>query len=172
VSKFTHSMFKNSVEALTSEPTMDLDVARATAATLGADTPEEIPAKLDVNRLTRAFVHMRDARLKLKSHFEKQDRAIKAKQAVIEAAMLDFLNTHNLDSAPTEAGTFYRQKETTPTGSDWDAFYKWVKEQDAFDFLERRIKKTAINDYMEEHDGAIPPGVSVFTEFVVRVRRK
>lgn len=170
MSNLTKSMFQNSVAALGEDPRMDIN----TEAALNEDgqAPETVEPKLDVERLTRAFVHMRDARLALKSEFEKKDRAIRSKQAVIEAAMLDFLNTHNLKTAPTESGTFYKQEEITPTGADWGALYQWIKENDAFDALERRIKKTFISEYMEENEGGLPPGVSVFREFKVRVRRK
>lgn len=126
---------------------------------------------MDTAKLAKAYIKLRDARAQMKRQFEEQDSALKAKQERLEAEMLRFLQESNTDSVKTVAGTFYRQEEITPTGADWDAFYKWVAENDAFDFLERRIKKTAIKEYMEMNSGAIPPGVSVYREFVVRVRR-
>ena len=46
-----------------------------------------------------------------------------------------------------------------------------MKQNDAFDALERRIKKTFVSEYMENNGGAIPPGVSVYRQYAVRVRR-
>lgn len=126
---------------------------------------------LNFDKVTLAYVHMRDARTALAADFKKNDDALKAKQRVLEGVMLDFLNRHHLDSAPTTSGVFYKQEEVTPTGSDWSAFYDWIKEHDAFDALEKRIKKTFIKEYMDTNEGALPPGVSVFREFIVRVRR-
>lgn len=126
---------------------------------------------MDTTKLAKAYIKLRDARTELKRGFEEQDSALKAKQERLEAEMLKFMNENSMDSVKTVAGTIYRQEEITPTGSDWDAFYKWIANNEAFDFLERRIKKTAIKEFMEMNDGGIPPGVSVYREYVVRVRR-
>lgn len=126
---------------------------------------------VDVNRLTKAYIKLRDARSELKKDWEKEDAKFKEKLEKIEGALLQFLNETQQNSSKTDSGIVYRQEEITPTGADWDAFYGWVAKNNAFDALERRIKKTFIREYMDAHDGGIPPGVSVYREFVVRVRR-
>lgn len=125
----------------------------------------------NIGLMTKAYVKIRDARTELKRDFEEKDSALKAKLERIEAEMLKFLQENNTDSVKTANGTFYRQEEITPTGSDWDALYRWISENDAFDALERRIKKGFVKEYMETHEGGVPPGVSVYREYVVRVRR-
>lgn len=126
---------------------------------------------MDTAKMVKAFVKLRDARTALKREFEDKDNALKSKQELLESQLLKFLNENEMESVKTPHGTFYRQEELTPTGADWDAFYKWIAQNDAFDALERRIKKTFIKEYMETHSGGIPPGVSVYREYVVRVRR-
>lgn len=126
---------------------------------------------LDLGKVTRAHINIRDARAGLKRDFDASDAELKAAQERLEAEMLRHLNTHGMDSVRTEAGTFYRQEDIKPSGSDWQALYDWIKEHDAWDALERRIKKTFIAEYMEAHQGSLPPGVSVHREFVIRVRR-
>lgn len=126
---------------------------------------------MDNAKMVRVYLKMRDARTALKRQFEEEDGKIKVQMEKLEIAMLKHLQDSNSDSIRTDAGMFYRQEEITPTGSDWDAFYRWVKDNDAFEALERRIKKTFIKEYAETHNGGIPPGVSVYREFVVRVRR-
>jgi hypothetical protein len=126
---------------------------------------------MDNLKMVKAYLKLRDARTALKRQFEEQDTALKTKMTRLEAEMLRLLQSTNSDSISTELGIFYRQEEITPTGSDWDAFYKWVATNDAFDALERRIKKTFIKEYMETHEGGIPPGVSVYREYAIRVRR-
>jgi hypothetical protein len=125
---------------------------------------------LDLERLAKVFINLREARSALARKFNEEDEELKKKQGLVQAVVLDFLNKTKQKSASTALGTFYKQLDIKPTGSDWEAFYAWVKENDAFDFLERRIKKSEVADYMERHDGEAPPGVSVLREFVVRVR--
>lgn len=125
----------------------------------------------DAATLTRAHIRLRDERARLKRSWEMQDAELKQKQARVEAEMLRLLGATNAESLRTEAGTMYRQVDITPTGADWDAFYRWVAAQNAFEALERRIKKQFITQYMEDNNGALPPGVSVFKQYVARVRR-
>lgn len=126
---------------------------------------------MDVNKLTAAYVNLREARKQLAAKFQEDDEALKSKQALIEAEMLRFMNDSQMDSVKTAAGTFYRQETLRPSASDWDAFYAWIKQNDAFEALERRVKKDFVKNYMDEHDGELPPGVSVYREYVARVRR-
>lgn len=126
---------------------------------------------LDLARITKAHINIRDARHQLKRDYEAADADLKKAQLKLENTMLDHLNKHGMESVRTEYGTFYRQEDVTPSASDWQALYDWIKEHDAWDALERRIKRTFIKEYQEAHNGGLPPGVSVFREFIVRVRR-
>lgn len=126
---------------------------------------------MDTERLARAYVKIRDARKVLNREFEDKDNDLKDKLKLIEGQMLKFLQDSKMDSAKTKSGTFYKQEEITPTGADWDKIYDWIKKDDAFDALEKRLKKTFVKEYMEAHKGTPPPGVTVYREFVVRVKR-
>lgn len=126
---------------------------------------------LDLTRVTKAFLNIREARAELRKQYEEKDSDLQQSQAKLEAVMLDHLNKHGMDAVRTEVGTFYRQEDIKPSASDWEMVYRWVKDHDAWDLLERRLKKTFISEYMEAHDGAMPPGVSVHRQYVVRVRK-
>ena len=126
---------------------------------------------IDTKRVVSAYLKIRDAKTALTRQFEEEKAKLDSKLELLEQTLLKFLNEHKMDSAKAGPATFYKQIEITPAGSDWDRFYKWVVKHDAFEALERRIKKTFIKEYMEANDGAIPPGVTVHREFVVRVRR-
>ena len=123
------------------------------------------------DKVVAKYREIREERAQLAKDYKEVDDGLKAQLSKIEAAMLGFLNKHGLDSAPTQHGVFYKQEQITPSGADWEAFYKWVAENNAFDALERRIKSTFIKEYMETNDNALPPGVNVFREYVVRVRK-
>jgi hypothetical protein len=126
---------------------------------------------LDLSRIVKAHINIRDARANLKRDYDSSDKDLKEAQSKLEAALLDHLNKHGMESVRTECGTFYAQEEMTPSASDWNAVYKWIEENDAWDLLEKRLKKTFVKEYAEAHGGGLPPGVSVFRERVLRVRR-
>jgi hypothetical protein len=127
--------------------------------------------QLDLAKIVKAHINIRDARQQLKKQFDKADADLVAAQTKLENAMLDHLNKSGSEAVRTEHGTFYAQEEMTPSASDWNALYAWIKEHDAWEALERRIKRTFVREYAEAHNGGLPPGVSVFRERIVRVRR-
>lgn len=126
---------------------------------------------MDYNKVVEAYLNIRDRRAEIKREYEAEDDKLKGAQRQLEGVLLKHLNDTGLDSARTPCGTFFRSEALKPSGSDWTAFYEWIRENDAFEALERRIKRDFIKEYMETHDGALPPGVSVHREYEVRVRR-
>ena len=126
---------------------------------------------LDLNEITKAYLNIRDARASLRRQYETSDADLAESQRKLTAVMLSHINDTGVESVRTASGTFYREKKLKPSGSDWEAFYKWIAEENAFDALERRIKAAFIKEYMDDNDGALPPGVSVHHEYEVRVRK-
>lgn len=126
---------------------------------------------MDYNTVTKAYLNIRDARSALKRDYDAADDKLKENQRTLEGFMLGHLNDSGMESVRTSNGTFYKQESLKPSASDWQAFYDWIKENDAFDALERRIKRDFIKEHMETHGGALPPGVSVHREYEVRVRK-
>lgn len=126
---------------------------------------------LDTNRAVTAYRNIKAKREDLKREFTAADAKLAEAQERLRAAMLQHLNETGANSVSTDAGMFYKFEDVVPRGDDWEAFYRWIAEHDTFDFLERRIKKTAVKEYMESHQGAVPPGVSVFRSFDIGVRK-
>lgn len=131
--------------------------------------PASVPT--DLSAITRAHLKIRDARSQLKREFEAKDDELKGQQAKLEGVMLSHLNAHGMASVRTDAGTFFKQQRVIPNITDDIAFFGWIKDNDAFEALERRVKKTFIVDFMKTHEEALPPGISVYREYEVIVRR-
>lgn len=93
------------------------------------------------------------------------------KLAKLEAYLQMQLTAQGMTSlAAKGVGTAYLQNVTSCTVEDWEATLGWIKTTDAWEFLERRVSKTVVQEYMESQ-GEVPPGVNVRTEIEVRVRR-
>lgn len=127
--------------------------------------------KLKWDKLAATYVKIRDARSKLKRDFEASDATLKEQQNKIGAVLLKILIDNEVSSIKTKGGTFYRKLDIKPSVADWSALYGFIKENDAFEALERRVKKDFIKSYMEDNEGALPPGVSIVQEYTVTVNR-
>jgi hypothetical protein len=130
-----------------------------------------VATRHDMNTVAETYVRLREARRKFKKQFEVEDGRFEAALEKLEGIMLKHLNECGAASVRTDSGTFYKQEAITPSASDWQLVYDWIKDNDAWDLLERRVKSTFIREYQEAHDGALPPGISVYREYVIRVRK-
>jgi hypothetical protein len=125
----------------------------------------------DADKAVSDYVKLGDFLTEKKKEWAAEEKRIKDVQQKIQTALLKHLNDTKQESARTKSGTFFKQEKLTPTAADWDTFYKWIAENDAFEFLQKRIKSTEVSAYMEQHEGTPPPGVSVYREYEVHVRR-
>ena len=126
---------------------------------------------MDISKYVKAHLNIRKAREELSKEFEIKDKELKDKQELIENQLLQFLNETKQESSRTEFGTVYRQEDLVPSAADWSVIYEWIKENDAWELLEKRLKKTFIKTYSETNKGDLPPGVNVFRKYLVRVRK-
>lgn len=133
---------------------------------------------MDTAKVTRTYWKIIDARAALKRNFDKseaklafdkEDAALAAQIETLEGAMLGFLNGTSQDKSTNEFGTFSRKLDLKPSAESWDTIYDWVKANDAWELLHKRLGKTFVEKYAELHGGALPPGVKVYREYVLHV---
>ena len=132
-------------------------------------TDKENNSNLD--RLLRAYVHMRDKRAVAKREFEEKDGQIKRNMALVEAQLLKMLNSAGSDSLKVSGvGQAYLSKKVTVRATDWNAFWEFILETKQIDLLQKRVASRAVQE-MVETEGELPPGLDMSTERVVNVRR-
>ena len=125
----------------------------------------------DAERAVRAYRNLRDARDALRKKYEDEDRLLADKLAQLDAYFLDNLGKLNMMRAATPAGTVYRQVDLIPRVDDWETFYNHIRDTDAFEMLERRVGRAAVRRYMDTHADMPLPGVSVYREWKIGVRK-
>lgn len=93
------------------------------------------------------------------------------KKELIESYLLAFLHTAGMSNVAAKGiGTAYKQDVVSVTIKDWDATLGWIRQNNAWEFLERRVSKTVVQEYASSQN-ALPPGVDVSTTVEVRVRK-
>lgn len=129
-------------------------------------------SELDDASLLKIFIGLRDRRAQRKAAYDADDANDKDKQNKIEVEFLRRFNERGVDSvASREHGTAYRSTRSSATVADFEAFLTHVKEKEAWELLERRVNKSAVQDYRDVHDD-LPPGVNWSEAQVVNFRRK
>lgn len=122
--------------------------------------------------LIAAYVEIRDRRAQRKAAHDAADADDKSRQEKIEAEVLRRLNERGTDSTSSrEHGTAYRNIKTSCTTADRQAFMEqFVIPHQAWEFLDVRPNKTAVEAYKDEH-GVLPPGINWSEMAAVGFRR-
>lgn len=80
------------------------------------------------------------------------------------------LQVQGLQNFKGQSGIAFLQTDTSVKAEDWDTVLAWIKDNDAWAFLERRVSKTVVQEYISAH-GDIPPGLSVKQEVTAHIRK-
>ena len=126
--------------------------------------------ELDINKIVAQYIELRDRIEAIKDECEKKIAPMKASMEQVEGLMSGILEKSGLTSLSTPAGTVVKSKWTKTVLHDWNEFTKYVKDNDRFDLLEKRVAKNNALDVISE-EGSLP-GVEVETGFTIQIRRK
>lgn len=124
-----------------------------------------------LDKLTEAFIKIRDARSKLKEEYESKDKVLEANASTLEQAMLDACKHLGMDSVRTPYGTIIRSIKSRYWTNDWDSMYRFIKEHDAYGLLEKRLHQTHMKEFLSDNPDLLPAGLNVENEYTVVVRR-
>lgn len=125
---------------------------------------------MTVDEVIGAVLKLKATKEKVASEHKAQLAPINENITKLEGWLQNELNKLGLQNFKGASGIAFLQGTTSATSKDWDATLKWIIEQGAYEFLERRVSKTVVQEYMEQH-GEAPPGISVTREVEVRVRK-
>ena len=129
------------------------------------------PPAITPEKVMTTYIALRDKRAALKKRFEELDEQLKADMAKMDSWLLKKLNDVGTDSIKNAAGTAYISETVRAGCADWTLFWKWCADNERVDMLEKRVASKAIQDYMEEHNNELPPGITITVYRDVIVRR-
>ena len=127
--------------------------------------------EIATDSLVRTFIKIRDKRSELKNAFTVADEELGRKLKLVENELLDRANKQGTTGFPCDEGTAYRVESQHVSIADPDDFRGFVQESGDLDFYEQRPSLGHIKEYQKAHEGALPPGIRMFREFRMRVRK-
>lgn len=129
------------------------------------------PETTSLERLTRIYIKIRNKKSELSAAFKEEDKKLSDAMDAVKAQLLDYCKDQNVESVRTEAGLVYRTVKTRYWTSDWEAMHRFVLENEAPEFLEKRLNQTAVKEFLAENPETVPPGLNVDSEYVLSVRK-
>lgn len=85
--------------------------------------------------------------------------------------MLEILNANGADSIKSGYGTVYKTTKKSATVSDMDQFRDYVINTGSYELTDMRANAGGIQEFIEEHQGQLPPGINFSQVVTVGVRR-
>jgi len=111
---------------------------------------------INADRLVKVYVKIRDKRREL----AKQDRELEEQLEAVARQLLEICKEQGAATIRTSHGTISRRTTKRFWPTDWDAFYKFVKDQDALSLLYQRINTANMEQFLEENPELHPPGLN------------
>jgi hypothetical protein len=125
---------------------------------------------INVDDVIKAYIATRDEIDKMKEDHKAQLAPLDDRLRKIEMWLQNQLQSQGLNSLRGSKGTAFMQEVMNTTVEDWTSTLDAIKAKDLWPLLDRRVSKSAVQDYITEY-GEPPPGVKVTRATVVRVRR-
>jgi hypothetical protein len=119
----------------------------------------------------QVYIKIRDAKDIKKKQMEAEIAELETQLDAVEHELLELCKATGQDGGKTTFGSFTRSVKTRYWTSDWDSMYKFIREHDAPEILERRIAQSNFSQFIKENPELMPAGVNVESKYSITVRR-
>lgn len=138
-----------------------------TDAALEVVTEEEVEEKQP-----QSFGAMIDEMYKLREEMQgytSKAKKLKEQMDLLESAIINRLDIDETTMSRGKAASAILTETVVPKIDDWDEFYNYIQENEAFHLLQRRPATTACRETLEA--GEQIAGVSTFTKRAISLRK-
>tara|TARA_R100000458_G_C8077728_1_gene113784 strand:- start:125 stop:529 length:405 start_codon:yes stop_codon:yes gene_type:complete len=125
---------------------------------------------ITIDKVIDGYLKLRGEKEAIEAETKEKVKGIKEQLAKIEAWLKEEADRTGVDSFKTAKGTAFLTKTDFAQVADWDAVLEFIKENEAFDLLEKRVSKTAVRGYIEANK-SVPSGVNYGSRIDVNVRK-
>lgn len=125
----------------------------------------------DATQLVQVYIKIRDAKEIKRKQMEAEIAELEVQLDAVEHELLELCKATGQDGGKTTFGSFTRSVKTRYWTSDWDSMYKFIREHDAPDLLERRIAQGNFSQFIKENPDVMPAGVNIESKYSITVRR-
>lgn len=128
---------------------------------------------MDLGELVKKYIALRDKKAALAAEYKAKTDKIDTVLDAAERAILAEFNDTGISSAKTDSGTAYKVIRTSAKVADANSFFDFVAQDfvNNRSFLENRVSKSAVEQYIEDHGGDLPPGVTVSRFATINIKR-
>jgi hypothetical protein len=113
---------------------------------------------------------LREQKTKLEATVKDDLTKLKTKMDKLEAYLKVKMDEQGLTSFKSDHGTAFLTTTDYANVESWDKTLKFIRDNEAFDMLEKRVSKVAVRGYIEANK-SVPPGITYGTKLEVNIRK-
>ena len=106
---------------------------------------------MDASQLVQVYIKIRDAKEIKQKQMEAEIKELEDQLDTVAQELLEICKTTGQDGGKTPFGSFTRSVKSRYWTSDWDSMYKFIREHDVPEILERRIHQGNFVDFIKEN---------------------
>lgn len=124
---------------------------------------------INADKLIKHYIYLRDQKEEMEARHKEELRPIKDDMQQVEAALQKLMQEQGLRQFKGDHGTAFIQEDTSAKVTDWNEALDYIRNNERWDLLEKRVNKTQLMETLEE-EGPVP-GVDVNRRMKTLVRR-
>jgi hypothetical protein len=124
----------------------------------------------NIGDVIRTYMKLRDQKTAIEAKVKGDLTTLKGKMDKLEAYLKAQMDAQGLTSFKSDFGTAFLTTTDYANVEDWNKTLDFIRDNDAYDMLEKRVSKIAVRGYIEENK-AVPPGVTYGTKLEVNIRK-
>lgn len=126
---------------------------------------------ISVDKLTAAYLKIRDKRSEMKREFEEEYNRLGEQMDKVKKAMLRYCKENEVESFRTKDGTVSRSVRKTYWTDDWEAMHRFIVDNNVPQFLNKQLNQSNVRQFLEENPDNLPPGLNSNSEYTISVRK-
>jgi len=138
-------------------------------AEVASDTRQRLGVP-NIGDVIRTYMKLRDQKTTIEAEVKERVSDLKTKMEKLEAYLKTQMDAQGLTSFKSDFGTAFLTTTDYANVADWDAVLNFIRDNEAFDMLEKRVSKLAVRGYIEANK-AVPPGITYGTKLEVNIRK-
>jgi hypothetical protein len=125
---------------------------------------------LTVDQAIAAYMKLRAKKSEIENQIKDDVAKLDESMVKIERWIKAQADGMGVTSFKTKFGTAFLTTKDYANVENWDATLDFIRQNDAYDMLNKAVNKTAVRGYIEQHK-TVPPGVNYGTKIEVSVRK-
>jgi hypothetical protein len=127
---------------------------------------------ISIDKIVGAYIKIRDTKDALYQKYKAETSELEEQMQILKHKLVEVSKETGVTSFSTPHGTAYRTVKNRYWTNDWEQFYKFMREHEAMELLEKRIQQSNMKEFLEQNPDVHPPGLNIDSEYEITIRRK